>query len=135
MEDAAVMYFRTGELPVDWPGIDMPDYYKITDESAGTIEFIADDKHYKLIKSTLRNLGFNLDTIKTLDELTTIEQYFLPEICNSMSSQRKNTPGSLNDAYINTLSYWDNRNAKRLLKIIYEKDRKGFKIISNFNAD
>ncbi|MES9990233.1 MAG: hypothetical protein ABW077_20230, partial [Candidatus Thiodiazotropha endolucinida] len=132
---AAVIYFRTGALPEEWPGIDMPDYYQVTDESAGTIEYETTDKHYQIIKTTLRKFGINLDDIKTLEDLTAIERNYLPDICDAMARQHKNNSGCLDNAYINALSYWDKKDAKHLLNLIMERDRKGFMIISDFNTD
>jgi hypothetical protein len=135
MENAAIIYFRTGALPDDWHGIDVRDYYRVTDESTEAIEFDTSDRHYKIIKTTLRKLGINLDDIQTLDELSAIERDFLPEICDAMARQHKENSGSLDETYLNALSYWKNDEAKRLLHIIFERDHRGLNIVSSSDPE
>jgi hypothetical protein len=135
MEDAAVKYFRTGTVPDDWPGIDMPDYYQVTDESTEVIEFDTSHEHYRIIKTTLRKVGIDLDDIQTLNELSAIERDFLPEICDAMAKLHKNKSGGLDEAYLNALSYWNNDEAKRFLHIIFERDRRGLNIVSSSNPE
>ena len=131
MEEAAVQYFRTGTLPHDWPGIEMPEYYRIVDEESGRIEFDTLDEFYLFLKSTLIKYGINIDDITTLDKLTEIERAYFDEIESAIIDRRKmNMPSDLDDAYIHAQSVRDQDEAERLLKIIFERDRKGFKVIS-----
>ncbi|MFC1333479.1 MAG: hypothetical protein G8D81_19790 [gamma proteobacterium symbiont of Clathrolucina costata] len=130
MEDAAIQFFRTGKLPQDWPGIDEPDYYRIVDEKTGSIEFNASDDFYLFLRSTLARYGIKLDKVKTLDQLTEIEQQHFDIIENAMVERNnEKTPRNLEDAYNHAQLSRNHDEADRLLKLIYERDRKGFRVI------
>jgi hypothetical protein len=130
MEEAAVQYFRTGILPQDWPGINMPEYYRVVDEITGRIEFNVSDDFYLFLKSTLISYGINIDEITTLDKLTEVERTYFNEIESAIIERRKkNMPSDLDNAYIHAQSVRDQDEAERLLKIIFERDRKGFQVV------
>jgi hypothetical protein len=130
MEDAAIQFFRTGRLPQDWPGIDMPDYYRIVDEETGLIEFNASDDFYLFLKSTLKKYGINLNEVNTLDELTEIEREHFDEIESAMVERhKKKIPRNLDGAYNHAQSSRNHDDATRLLKLIYERDRKGLRVV------
>ncbi|MCM8857101.1 MAG: hypothetical protein LC541_07835 [Candidatus Thiodiazotropha sp.] len=130
MEDAAIQFFRTGKLPQDWPGINTPEYYRIVDEKTGSIEFYVSDDLYLFLKSSLIKYGIRLDEVKTFDELTEIERNYFDVIESAMVERHKKIiPRNLNEAYSHAQSVCNHDEATRLLKLIYERDRKGFRVI------
>jgi hypothetical protein len=130
MDEAPIQYFRTGKLPQNWSGIDMPEYYRILDIQSGRIEFDTSDKFYLFLKEILCKYGINLNEVKTLTELTEIEHDYYYEINSAIIQRHQNSkPKDIDEAYTLTPSNYNKYEADRLLNLIYERDRKGFKVI------
>lgn len=130
MEEAAVQFFRTGTLPHDWEGIDMPEYYRVTDDVDGSIEFITSDKFYLFLKSIFNKIGINLDEVKTIHELAQLERDYFSVIESAIvKRQNLKKPKNLEESYSMAHSSNNHDKAAKLLKLIYERDRKGFKVI------
>jgi hypothetical protein len=130
MEDAAIQFFRTGKLPQEWPGIDMPEYYRVVDDETGSLVFNVFDDFYLFLKSTFRKLGIELDKVETLDDLAELEREYFNEIESAIiRRQHMSKSKDLDEAYSQALFGHDRDEAARLLKLIFERDRKGLKVI------
>lgn len=129
MDDAHIQFFRTGKFPADWEGVD-DEYYRLLDDNTGFIEFNKTDDFYIFLKSAFAKYDVNLDAVKTIDELSQIEREYYYVIEGTMIERRKKKkPRNLDEAYSYALAIHDNSEASRLLRLIFERDRRGILIL------
>jgi DUF1365 family protein len=105
-------------------------YYDFVDETQGTIEFRKDHPTYKTLKSSLMGIGVDVDTIKTEDELITIETRHIVHINDFVQARlfnRKNP--SLEGQLLKATITGDYKESARIRALLQKRNQIGLQIV------